>query len=134
MFIVYLALFMIMAILFINGTYAIGLIYSLLLYFCYRKYKLKITLLLQLPVLLFSFMVNVPQEQLPNELKGEVVEAEEYHYILKTDYGKIRVISHGQEIEKGNHLVIEAKQETISEPSNFNAFDYRLYCFSQKIF
>lgn len=134
MFIIYLALFIIMAILFINGTYVIGFVYVLLLYSCCRKYKLKITLLLQLPVLLFSFMVSVPQAQLPNELKGEVVEVGTYHYILKTDYGKIRVIRNGQEIEKGNHLVIEAEQETISRPSNFNAFDYRLYCFSQKIF
>lgn len=134
MFIIYLALFMIMVILFINGTYAIIVVYGLLLYFCCCKYGVKMALLLQLPILLFSFTVKVPQAQLPSELKGEVVEVGEYHYILKTDYGKIRVVSHGQEIEKGNRLVIEVLPDSLSKPSNFNAFDYRLYCFSQKIF
>ena len=134
MFIIYLALFQIMMILLINKMYEVSLVYAILFYFSAQKYNLKKAILIQIPIILFSLMIHIPNTTLPTELKGGVVDVGEYHYILKTKYGKVRVVSETEGVEKGNHLELIVELDELSTPSNFNAFNYKQYCFSQKIF
>lgn len=128
------ALMMICTILLHQGTYySIAFIFLIHIYSHFR-HLLKKIIIIDILMVIFFFYIQIPNTPLPERLSGTVIEVGNYHYILKSDIGKVRIICDEIEVEKGNKIDVRIEAKPLEAPTNFNAFDYQKYCYSQKIF
>lgn len=108
--------------------------YLLINYFLLKKYSKQLLILLNLLIICFSLTINPKIVTLPEIIEGKVVLTKENYYVLKTDYGKIRVVCNEVKVKNGNYIKIKTLPSEFSEMDNFNSFNAKIYYKSQKIF
>lgn len=106
----------------------------LLNYILNKKFKKWLLILLNVSMLLF-ITLKMPQSiQLPETIVGKVILVKENYYILKTDYGNVKVMCDKINVENGNKLTVKINQKQFSKPTNVNGFNNKMYNYSQKVF
>lgn len=134
MFIVYLALSQIFLFLILQGTYELLFVYILCMYLCFKRYGrlyLGSLFILTIILLLLSYVSFDP---LDTHLKGKVTQVKEYHYILNTKEGKVKVNGDTSQIEVGHTIHVEVEYIPFKPMTNFNGFDTPRFYYSQHVF
>ena len=100
------------------------------LYFFYRKTSALSVLFV---IILSLIILRVDhQVKLPHYLKGHIVDCRDKYYVLKSEYGKIKLYS-DYKLTYNDEIIARIHTLPIRSPDNDYGFDERLYLKSQKI-
>lgn len=103
--------------------------YVIWLYYRLSLYHVLILLLLSLTI----FIPRFPSVELPDTLQGQVVKTSEKYCYFKTEIGTVKLY-HEYDIKYGDKMIASISPLEMKENSNDNAFDEKMYLYSQKVF
>ena len=85
-------------------------------------------------VVILSFIMLRPENKiyLPHYIKGRIVDCRGKYYLLKSDYGKVKLYC-DHKLTYNDEIIARIHPLAIRSPDNDHGFDERLYLKSQKI-
>ncbi|WP_029070650.1 ComEC/Rec2 family competence protein [Kandleria vitulina] len=125
----YYALFLILVVL-VKDSWVFLIFLIPYLYFFYKKTSCMSIIV----VVILSFIMLRPENKiyLPHYIKGHVVDCRGKYYLLKSDYGKVKLYC-DHKLTYNDEIIARIHPLAIRSPDNDHGFDERLYLKSQKI-